>query len=164
MGKGILRRIKMAKIAKEVEEMRKQTEELVNDPEGAFQKMAKPLIAQLQSATYEKNKLSALVCALLEAQGGQVVVKRKAIDQFQQHRLTILTEAPETDDGVNPEADLTFTYKAEFVNQPPITQPPLVNNLGQPINDLGNTAAAQADMGAVSAQADAAREAGVEEQ
>src|SRR5208282_4819780 len=108
MGKGILRRIKMAKIAKEVEEMRKQTEELVSDPGGAFQKMATTIITQLQSATYEKNKLCALICALLENAGGSVIIKRKAIDQFQQHRLTILTEGPQDDDGVNPEAGLTF--------------------------------------------------------
>jgi len=124
MGSGFLRRRKMAQIQTQVQEMQKQTEQMVNDPDGAFQRMAKPLIAQLQSATFEKNKLSALVCALLEAQGGTAVVKRGSIDQFQRHRLTILSETNPEDDGINPDVDISFSYRAEFVPQNPIDQPP----------------------------------------
>lgn len=127
MGKGILRRRKMAQIAKEVETMREQTQQLVSDPEGAFQRMAKPLIAQLQAATYEQNKLSALVCALLEARGGLVAVKRGDIDRFQNHRLTILSEAPPDDDGIKPDVELTFTYRAEVVNPPTPVENPIAS-------------------------------------
>jgi hypothetical protein len=124
MGAGFLRRKKIAKMAAEVQQMREETQRLVEDPGGAFQKMAKPLLTQLQAATYEKNKLSALVCALLEASGGTVVIKRADIDQFQRHRITILSETNPEDDGVNPEVAITFSYRAEFVPQPPIDQPP----------------------------------------
>ena len=98
MGKGFLRRRKMAQMQTAVQQMQKDSQELINDPEGAFQKLAKPLIAQLQAATYEKNKLSALVCALLETQGGKVAILRGGVDKFQKHRLTILTETPTEDD------------------------------------------------------------------
>jgi hypothetical protein len=109
----------MAEIAKQVQKMQDESKQLVEDPEGAFQRMAKPLIAQLQAATYEQNKLSALVCALLEAQGGTATIKRGAIDQFQKHRLTILSETVPEDDGASPDVEITFTYKAEFVDLPP---------------------------------------------
>lgn len=125
MGKGILRRRKVAQMQAAVEQMQKDSQELINDPEGAFQKLAKPLIAQLQAATYEKNKLSALVCALLESQGGKVAILRGGIDKFQKHRITILTETPTEDDGVNPEIPIMFSFSAEEVQQPPINQPPV---------------------------------------
>jgi hypothetical protein len=125
MGKGILRRRKVAQMQAAVVQMQKDSQELINDPEGAFQKLAKPLIAQLQAATYEKNKLSALVCALLEAQGGKVAILRGGVDKFQKHRLTILTETPTEDDGVNPEIPITFSFTAEEVQEQPINQPPV---------------------------------------
>ena len=125
MGSGFLRRRKMLQYQTQVAEMQKQTNEIISDPEGAFQKMAKPLIAQLQAATYEKNKLSALVSALLEAQGGSAVIKRSQIDQFQRHRITILTETPEGDDGANGDIPITFTYRAEFVAPDGAVQPPV---------------------------------------
>jgi hypothetical protein len=124
MGAGWLRRKKLLAAQQTAQQMIEQTNKLINDPEGAFQQMAKPLIAQLQQATYEKNKLSALVVALLEATGGTATIKRGDIDRFQRHRITVLTETPEGDDGENPEIPITFTYKAEFVAQPPIDQPP----------------------------------------
>jgi hypothetical protein len=126
VGRGFSRQKKMQRYAMEVQRIQKEAKELVDDPEGAFQKMAKPLIAQLQAATYEKNKLSALVCALLESTSGTAVITRGSIDKFQKHRLTIMTETPKDDDGVNPEVQITFSYKAEFVNQPPIDQPQVV--------------------------------------
>jgi len=124
MGAGFLRRRKMAQYADQVKQMQEETNKIISDPEGAFQRMAKPLIAQLQSATYEKNKLSALVCALLETTSGTATIKRGDIDRFQRHRLTVLTETPEGDDGENPEVLITFTYKAEFVNDPAAQVPP----------------------------------------
>lgn len=123
MGSGFRRRIKMSRIAAHVKQMEEEAKRLVSDPEGSFQKMAKPLIAQLQTLSAQQNKLSALVCALLENGGGSISLKRGAIDRFQQHRLTILSEAPEGDDGENPETPITFTYKAELVEQPPIDRP-----------------------------------------
>ena len=113
MGKGILRRRKMALYAEQVRRMQEDTQKIIADPEGAFHKMAQPLLAQLKSAQYEKSKLSALVCALLEARGGSAAVVRAELDRFQNHRITILSEPPEGDDGVNPDAEITFTYKAE---------------------------------------------------
>ncbi len=115
MGKGILRRRKMSQMAEQVRHMREDTQKIIADPEGAFQKMAKPLLAQLESSRYEKNKLSALVCALLEAQGGKVTIVRSALDRFQNHRITVLSEPPEGDDGINPDAVITFTYEAKPV-------------------------------------------------
>lgn len=123
MGSGFRRRIKMSRIAAQVKQMEEETKRLITDPEGSFQKMAKPLVAQLQTLSAQQNKLSALVCALLENSGGSVSLKRGAIDRFQQHRLTVLSEAPEGDDGENPETLITFTYKAEFVEQPPSDPP-----------------------------------------
>ena len=125
MGRGFSRQKKMQKFALQVQQMQKEANELISDPEGAFQKLAKPLLAQLQSANYEKNKLSALVCALLEATNGTATIKRGSIDQFQKHRLSILSETSPTDDGTNPDVEITFTYKAEYVEQPPIDQPPV---------------------------------------
>ena len=125
MGRGFLRRRKMAQYADQVKAMQEETNKIISDPEGAFQRMAKPLISQLQSATYEKNKLSALVCALLETSGGTATIKRGQIDQFQKHRITILTETPEGDDGANGDIPITFTYRAEFVAPDGQVQPPV---------------------------------------
>lgn len=112
MGSGFSRNKKMQKAILAMNQMQQQATSLVNDPQGSFQKIAQPLIAQLQSAQYEKNKLSALVCALLEASGGTVTLKRSSLDQFQNKTITIKTLGPDGDDGVNPDADLVFSFTA----------------------------------------------------
>lgn len=133
MGKGFLRRRKVFQMQQEMQKM-------VSDPEGSFQKMAKPLLEELQkaqkelqTANYQQNRLSALICALIKQNGGSVTLKRKDTDQFAGQQLTILHESLTTDDGVDPEVDITFTFEAKPVEQvqpvpPEDIQPPITVN------------------------------------
>jgi len=132
MGSGFLRRRKLAQLQTAVAEMKKQTDEILNDPESAVSKMTAPLVKQLQQAMYQQNRLSALVCAILDQNEGKLVVKRGAIERFQGHRLMILNETPDTDDGVNPETDITFSYRAEILpkQEMPQNQPLLTASQG----------------------------------
>ncbi len=107
MGKGYLRRIKLARMATQAQEMQKA----LADPEGAFQKLAKPLFADLEAARFQQNRLSALVCALIDRAGGQVVVKRKETEKFGGQRVNIFHQTSDADDGTDPEVDITFTYE-----------------------------------------------------
>lgn len=128
MGSGFARRKKMFQAQQSMQVMQKQLQDLVMNPEGAFQKMAAPLLQELETRKQSERRLSALACALLQAQGGNVVVNRGTIEQFQGKQIYILTDTPADDDGVNPDCPITFSYTAEPLkaqSQPAPTAEPL---------------------------------------
>jgi len=118
MGSGFSRRKKMMEAQQTVHQLHQQLQEVVMDPEGAFQKMAAPLIQQVEQSKQSERRLSALACALLQSQGGSVVIPRGVIEQFQGMRVYILTETPTEDDGKSLDVPITFTYKAEPIETP----------------------------------------------
>ena len=128
MGKGYLRRIKLARMAAQAAEMQRA----LADPEGAFQKLAAPLIAELNEARYQGNRLSALVCALIDQNGGQVVVKRKETEKFGGKRLTVMHQTSAEDDGADPEVEITFTYTSEPVPPPNAAEPAVLQRADVP--------------------------------
>jgi hypothetical protein len=113
MGSGFTRRKKMFEAQQTVQQLHQQLQEVVMDPEGAFQKMAAPLIQQVEKSKLSESRLSALVCALLLAQGGKAIITRGTIEQFREMRVSIMTETSAEDDGKNLDEPITFSYKAE---------------------------------------------------
>jgi hypothetical protein len=134
MGHGFLRRRKLAQFQQAVNAMKKQTDEILNDPNSAVNKMVAPLLQQLQQAKYTQNRLSALVAAIIEqTPENQIVLKRGAIEKFQGHRIIIHNQTPETDDGTDPEVEIIFTSRAELLPEDQRDpQPALTADIPQP--------------------------------
>lgn len=114
MGRGILKQKKslkrfyLSQMIKENERLNAELKAIKEDPTS----VVGHFIGQFNEVIGQNQRLSALVCALLEQKGGKVVVTREEIEVFRGKRLRVNIENLEDGTKFEDAKEYTFTYKA----------------------------------------------------
>jgi hypothetical protein len=161
-------------ISNYIKKLESENERMKTDPETTLGQ----LVPQLRETLSQNKRLSVLVAAIIEAQGGSVKLTKEALEAFESKVLSIKWTLPEGIEKVEEASEFIFTYEAltqeevaarnaevkvvsnaegqpttvEIIGGPAPDVPfeaVAEDSIGNPINDLGNTVAAQADMDAI---------------
>jgi hypothetical protein len=114
MGRGILKQKKslkrfyLSQMIKENERLNAELKAIKEDPTS----VVGHFIGDFNEVIGQNQRLSALVCALLEQKGGKVVVTREEIEVFRGKRLRVNIENLEDGTKFEDAKEYTFTYKA----------------------------------------------------
>lgn len=113
-------------LRKYCEQLEQQLEAIKKDPNTTLGQV----ITQARELYTQNSRLSVLTAALLEAQGNKVLVKKSAMDIFENHRILIKWELPEGVEKAEDATEFVFMYTAEKNEQPTQVgpQPHTINN------------------------------------
>ena len=91
-----------------VEQLQAENETLKNDPNTVVGQV----IPQLRDAISQNKKLSVLAAAIIESNGGSVVVSKAALEAFESKVLSIKWTVPEGVESVDKAESLIFSFEA----------------------------------------------------
>ena len=105
---------KIAHVVQQNEQLRGITQKMQDDP-------LAPFLKQYEAAITQNNKLSALSAALIDREGGKIVISVQAIEAFVGKRLSLHFELDGPTDG--PDTNVVFTYSSEKAQAPVVITP-----------------------------------------